>query len=121
MHKITWENPGKSDGIAAFTRDPNNLVGTDWSSYSSIGIFIRFSSTPTDKMFFIPNDWHQDWIPSTPVTVDSSTNLYYYEYNLSTVTGPFTYNTYFQIYFNPGSGTDVYMTSLELSDIVYFN
>ena len=121
MHKITWENPGKSDGIAAFTRDPNNLVGTDWSSYSSIGIFIRFSSTPTDKMFFIPNDWHQDWIPSTPVTVDASTNLYYYEYNLSTVTGPFTYNTYFQIYFNPGSGTDVYMTSLELSDIVYFN
>jgi hypothetical protein len=98
----------------------SNLVGENWTSYKSIGFFVRFSHPHTDGIFLIPNDWKQPWVPANRTLIDANTNLYYYEYELSSIAGPFTHDTYFQVYFHPGTGPVVNMTRMEVSPLVAF-
>lgn len=117
----TYEWPETKSGNIQLCLD-TFLVGEDWSIYKSVGLFMRFSHAPTDNTFLIVNNWSQDWVPATKTLIDESTNLYFYEFDMSSVTGPFTANTYFQVYFNPSEGdvTPVNMTKMEVSNLVKF-
>lgn len=91
-------------------------VGKDWTSYEKIGFFIRYSAPTSDLTYLIPNDDWGAWIYNAPVLVDAETNLYYYEFDISTLTGAFDKATYFQIYFDKVVG----INKIEISSIVGF-
>lgn len=106
----------KQDNFKLDFNDAGDLKGYNWSGYSKIGLFVKYNVPTTDLPTFIPNDWNQTWIRPTKEVINASQNLYYFEFDLSSVTGPFYADTYFQVYF----GNTVSVSHMEITDIVYF-
>lgn len=112
-HNVSWPN-GKEGSIQLFLED--DLVGDDWTTYKSVGFFVRYNSRINDRIYLIPDgDWAR-WLFQDPVLVDEETNLYWYEFDTSKLAGAFTSPTYFQAYF----GANITITKMEITPIVGF-
>lgn len=75
----------------------------DWSKYNSFGLFIEYDVANTENVVFCPNgEWGTDSNPialyRSGTLVDAERHIYYYEYPLSSITEPFTKDSYFSIY-----------------------
>lgn len=75
-----------------------NLIDEDWSSYTRLGFFLKADAPITDRGFFnVNNVWGS--ITANITTIDASSNLYFYEFDLSSISAAFTDQTQFEIYF----------------------
>ena len=89
-----------------------DCVGEDWTTYNSICFFMQFDVPNSERICLLPNgDWdHPIW--QSGLLVDASTNLYFFELDLETLSGAFTAETYIQVYFS------AQINSFKMTDIV---
>lgn len=79
-----------------------NELGSNWSNYLAFGFFAKYD-VANDENLILPLD--QSWsktVYASRVLIDSSSHLYYYEFNLSTVNEPLAndFESYIQLYFS---------------------
>lgn len=100
------------------------LQGTNWGEYSYMGMFVRYDHTVSDGAVFLPdNNWgYTDWGTQSrgATLIDSSTNLYYYEWPINYLSA-FTNNNSAICFYFAGGGALVAHTLMEVTNIVYFN
>ena len=86
-----------------------NELGSNWSNYLTFGFFAKYDVV-NDENLILPLDqaWNKT-VYATRTLIDSSSHLYYYEFNMSTVNEPLASNfdAYIQLYFS--NNTTEYM------------
>ena len=89
--------------------------GEDWSSHVKMAFYAQYDVSNTENEWFIVNGNWDTLLNPKRTLVDETKNIYFYEFDLSSVTEPFTNNCYIQMYFSEVT------SQVTFSEFIYYD